>query len=88
MTIGGKRISMDDVIALIEKEADLRQENAAQGGSYNDGGASVLRDQVKFYRYGRSGIFPPEWKMYNDKAVKQADPEWGTYLKLKRKFES
>ena len=75
-----------DVFLIIEKEAETRNLNAAYGGSHGDGGASILRDQVKFYKYGRDGLIPPEWEPYIRQAERERDPEYAELMRLKKKF--
>jgi hypothetical protein len=71
------------IIDIILKDAENIRITAGFYGSFDDGGASVLESQVKFYEYGARGIIPPEWKKYENKL----DPEYSKYLELKKKFE-
>lgn len=73
---------IDKLIPLVLKDAENKKLDAGMGGRWDDGGASVLENQVKFYQYGLKGQVPPEWKEYE----KQLDPEYIEYLRLKRKF--
>lgn len=75
-------MQIEDLIALVLKDAHIREENAGYSGQMHDGGAERLRDQVKFFRYGLTNTQPPEWENYKV----QLDPEYQTYLKLKSKF--
>lgn len=76
------REMLDKVMELILKEAENRRQDAGYGGFHNDGGASDLEAQVKFYCYGMTGAFPTEWEAYKIKL----DPEYTEYLRLKGKF--
>lgn len=48
----------------------------------------VLLTQVKFYEYGQRGVIPAEWKEYENEARRESDPEYETYLRLKKKYEN
>ena len=50
----------------------------------DDGGASRLEDQVRFFTLGQQGDIPVEWREYE----KYLDPEWAEYERLKKKFRS
>lgn len=78
---------MERVLALVLADAQTRRTNAGYGGRMDDGGASELETQVKFYRMGANGQMPPEWEEYLTQARHEADPEWVTYQRLRRKFE-
>lgn len=73
---------VDEVMRIVLEAAHNARESAGYSGRYDDGGASRLEDQVKFYNYGRAGTLPPEWKVYTD----MVDPEWETYQRLQKKF--
>lgn len=78
---------IDKVIALILKDAEDRRTAAGYNGSWDDGGAGALKQQVQFYQYGALGLLPPEWSSYRKQAETQADPEYAEYVRLKKKFE-
>lgn len=78
---------IDNLIEFILKKADKLQESAGYNGSWDDGGASRLRDEVKFYRYGQSKSIPKEWKKHVKEFSQEIDPEYDEYLRLKEKFE-
>ena len=71
------------IMDLILKDADKKAEDAGYSGRMDDGGASRLRDQVKFYQLGMNDQIPNDWKKY----VKETDPEFSEYIRLKNKFE-
>ncbi len=77
----------DAVIALILIEARYIREAAGMGGRWDDGGAKVLEEQVKFFQYGKSRMLPPEWEKYARQVENNADPDYKQYLLLKKKFE-
>jgi hypothetical protein len=76
----------DKIIQLILNDAKSKRKDAGYGygGRMDDGGASNLEDQVKYFQYGLICKLPPEWESYK----KQLDPEYIEFLRLKRKFTS
>jgi hypothetical protein len=80
-------IDIEKLMEIILNDADKRAENAGYGGSHSDGGASRLRDQVKFYKAGINGTIPTEWNDYLTEYVRNTDPEFSEYVRLKEKFE-
>ena len=72
------------IMDMVLDEAIIAKHDAAMGGCMGDGGASVLIDQVRFFKLGWAKQLPKEWKHH----VLKADPEYQTYLKLKEKFEA
>jgi hypothetical protein len=81
----GKEL-FDRIMGLIRQEAHDARESAGYGGRWDDGGASRLEDQIRFFQYGLEGILPPEWEKYKDQVRKESDPDYAQYLNLKRKF--
>jgi hypothetical protein len=73
---------MQKLMDLISMEAKNRRESAGYNGRMDDGGASVLEAQVRFYKLGMEGKFPDEWQEFE----KQLDPEYQEYIRLRRKF--
>ena len=80
--------NINEIVALILKDADKRESDAGMGGYSHDGGASKLREQVNFYLIGLREGFPDCWLNYKEQFEKEIDPEYAQYLKLKKKFES
>ena len=78
---------MDKVFSMILKDAEDRATSAGYSGSWGDGGAEVLRNQVRFYQCGMNGTLPSEWEKYFDQVVRESDSEYAEYLRLKKKFE-
>lgn len=75
-------VNVDELIKIVLKDADKKQDDAGYGGHHHDGGAAHQRDCVKFYNYGRAGKIPPDWDQY----TKQLDPEYQEFLRLQKKF--
>lgn len=78
---------IDRVITKVLEDAEDRRSAAGCNGEFHDRGASQLEDQVKFFKYGLSNAFPPEWDHYIKEAEKESDPDYALYKKLKSKFE-
>lgn len=78
--------SIDDVIALVLKEAENCRTIVDYSGRWDDGGASLLKTQVEYFNYGRSGQLPPAWAKFAQQASNEADPEYVKYLELKKKL--
>lgn len=74
--------NVDAIIKLVLAAAKKAREDAGYGGRHDDGGEGRMKDQVKFYNYGREGIIPPEWKEHEIKL----DPEYAEYQRLQQKF--
>jgi len=78
---------MTDISKLVEevlRVANEKEHIAGQQGAMHDGGASILRMQVEYYRYGSQGKTPPSWNSYQERL----DPEYDEYLRLKEKFKN
>lgn len=74
----------DRLIQKITDVAKQRREDAGYDGRWDDGGASRLEEQVRFYcAGGGNGPIPAEWREYE----KLIDPEYETYQRLKEKFK-
>ena len=80
-------VNIERLINFILKKADNVQESAGYNGSWDDGGAARLREEVKFYRYGLLGEIPEEWKKHIVEYRRENDPEYDEYKRLKEKFE-
>ena len=82
----GKKVKSVAEMELIMKEvlrqASDAQLNASLNGSRHDGGASELREQVKFYRAGMNMEMPREWDVF----VLKTDPDYEKWKKLNKKF--
>lgn len=72
----------------LDEKADDLENIAAQSGAMHDGGAKHLRDLIDLYRSAINGEIPDIWKEYQKEFEKLNDPEYQTYLKLKKKFET
>ena len=73
---------IERLIALVLADAQEKRTNAGYAGAWDDGGASRIEDQVKFYRYGQRNSIPEEWAVHAHKL----DPEWAEYERLRAKF--
>lgn len=81
---------VSDLSTYIHKKAESLRYNAGMAGACNDGGADALVMIWTAYHMGLSNR-PPEDVPALTKIVaefkKMADPEYQSYLKLKKKFE-
>jgi len=73
---------LDEVIALVLKKAADARDNAGYSGAWDDGGAHILEEQVKWFNYGRVGTLPKEWQKFHQ----ELEPEFKEYLRLKGKY--
>ena len=78
--------NMNAVFAAIITDAKIRRDTIAYSGGWGDGGSQLLLDQVKFFKYGRDKVFPPEWQTYLDQVTREQDPEYVEYQRLQKKF--
>lgn len=67
--------------------ADKKRENAGYNGEMSDGGASALEAEVAAFFCGYKNVFPAKWNKEIKTMEKLLDPEYQTYLELKKKFE-
>ena len=81
------KVDIEKIIELVLKNAKKRKENAGYNGSMDDGGASILKTQVEFYKAGMNGTIPSQWNQYAEEIRKVSDPEFAEYMRLKNKFE-
>jgi hypothetical protein len=83
-----KKEDIENVMEIILKDANKREQDAGFSGSHSDGGASRLREQVEFYKYGIDGLVPPECNKYITDYINEKDPDYSEYIRLKEKFEN
>lgn len=76
------KIDVEKLMNLVLKAAESARMDAGYGGRHDDGGASHMEAQVRFYRLGQRNEIPDEWKTF----ANQLDPEYETFLRLKEKF--
>ena len=76
------KLDIEELKKLALKAAEGAEYDAGMGGAMHDGGATVMRMQVKFYEMGQRGEIPAEWAEY----AKKLDPEWPEYVRLAEKF--
>lgn len=72
---------------LYLKAADNAEQNAGFSGLMSDGGASVMRKQVKAFMDGLDQVVPDFLAPYVTQIVRESDPEYAKYLELKKRFE-
>jgi len=71
---------------LLAKADKIKKQNIQEHIS-DDREVEILRDQVKFYEYGKLGKLPEEWvEVWEDVAFAD-DPEWEQYKNLHKKFK-
>lgn len=75
--------NIEKVIELVLREANDLEQAAGFSGSHTDGGASRLRDQVRFYKMGAEGVMPSEWSKYE----LTLDEDYETWQRLNKKFK-
>lgn len=76
---------MEKIFTIITQEANKRRGTGCSGRT-DDVDAVLLETQVRFYKLGMEGQLPAEWQSYFDQATREEDPEYATYLRLKKKF--
>jgi hypothetical protein len=72
---------------LVLKQAESNRNDAGHGGRHDDGGASMMEANVRFYECGQQGKIPSEWKEHAATVTNAADPDYPEYLRLKAKFD-
>jgi hypothetical protein len=77
---------VDGLLEYILKAADKAAFDAGIGGSYSDGGASNMREQVAMFNHGRSSTIPKKWDKHYKEYIREVDPDYATYLQLQKKF--
>jgi len=75
-----------DIIEILYKEADRKDESSAYAGGTGGAGGD-LRRQTQMYVAGREHGIPKEFQEFVDQYRKERDPEYEQYLRLKEKFE-
>ncbi len=70
---------------VLDRGAQLR-ENAAYGGHMHDGGGDVLIAQADAFLAGLDRRLPPGWGKYAEQAIREADPDYVEYRRLRTKF--
>lgn len=86
MTKTDKKL-LDIAIEKYVEDAEQAREDAAYGGSWDDGGCSDKLRQLNAYKEGLRGIIPNFLFSYYVQASKEIDPEYAQYRALKHKFE-
>lgn len=75
------------IIGSVSKASDAKERMAAMSGAAGDGGASRMRDKLKYWTAGLRNEVPDEYQGIVRQFEKELDPEYAQYLKLKKKFE-
>ena len=85
-----------NICLLIEKEANIQYENVAYGWSLRDGSrGSLLKQisrgsllkQIECFKAGLKRCIPNCWDVFEKQYLKESDPDYKEYLRLKNKFE-
>lgn len=74
----------------VEKAAEAARYDAGMSGRWDDGGAGMREEQLKYWLDGIKFAETGKTKMYANilkEAEKKVDPEYETYLRLQAKFE-
>ena len=74
-------------LAHLDKEAELARIEAGMNGSFGDGGASRILDEISAYRAGREGKLPTFWVEKYNQFTNTLDPEYKEFLRLQKKFK-
>lgn len=71
---------------FVRRRGQQIQQDAAHGGSISDGGGGALINEVNAFLAGLDGRVPASWAVFAKEAGREADPEYQTYLRLKKRF--
>ena len=55
------KLDIEELKKLALKAAEAAELDAGYAGAMHDGGATIMRDRVKFYEMGQRGEIPAEW---------------------------
>jgi uncharacterized protein YihD (DUF1040 family) len=80
-------MDVEKLFPIVEAHARQLRDDAGYSGAMNDGGAGIVLAQLKFYKYGRDRVIPPEWSQYAKDYARSVDPDYSEYLRLKEKFK-
>lgn len=75
------------IVDAVSKESDDKERTALISGAAGDGGASRMRDKLRYWTAGLRNEVPDEYQEIVRQFEKEQDPEYAQYLKLKKKFE-
>jgi hypothetical protein len=59
-----KNYTVEQIMEFVLKGAKAAAEDAGYSGRWDDGGASRLEEQVRFYKMGQKGEVPEVWKQF------------------------
>lgn len=71
---------------VLTKAEDKRMATAMNGG-WSDGGAQDLKDKIECFEAGLAGEIPACLKPLYEEFQKVSNPEYQTYIELRKKFE-
>lgn len=74
---------LEKLFKLLAEEAENRALSAHYNGSFNDGGATAILEEVDIYKKGMNMEIPKQW----EKHLAKLDSEYDEYIRLKKKFE-
>lgn len=78
-----------EFLQFLHKKAETLRDEAGHNGSYTDGGASALDNEITCYGAGKHAVLPVCWNRYWDEyEARVSDAEYATYVRLKEKFGS
>jgi hypothetical protein len=58
------RYTIEQIMDFVLKGAETSREDASYGERWDDGGASRLEDQVRFYKMGMKNEIPKDWEKF------------------------
>lgn len=86
ITYNGKKYDVMKFIDCLKKIANEKNAISAESGRMDDGGYKEIFDQIDVFLSGVSMSMPVAWVKYINDYEKEYDPDYQTYLKLKKKF--
>ena len=73
------------------QSAKQTRDDAGYAGRYDDGGASIKENNLKYWLMGINGQIPDGYstmvRAYNRQQLIDNDPEYREYLRLQEKFQ-
>lgn len=73
----------------VRKSAKAARDDAGYGGRHDDGGASRMEEQLRYFEDGMTFAMTGKSQMYGvtlEKLKRENDPEYKEFLRLKEKF--
>lgn len=75
------------IMQCIRAEIEQRRHDSGMSGSWSDGGASVLEQQLEVYISAIQGAVPKTWQGIVERWTLKTDHEYNEYLRLNEKFK-